>query len=170
MPPTTKQHRLDEADPDVIVLRRDDGTLVAAFSARDATKEELPRGCAGRLQGTDRTVRVSAERPSSLASRGASKRAMSLTTAVIAVGLRSVSLPTCTATGAYGLLPYAASRSYAASRWASGTCGSRSVSEDWSLTIDKPWAKNQAPKATATTKTKTSTICNVPPPARSGAL
>jgi hypothetical protein len=32
---------LDESDPDVVVLRRDDGTFVAAFSAWCATKEDL---------------------------------------------------------------------------------------------------------------------------------
>ena len=30
---------LDESDPDVLVLRRQDGSFVAAFSARGATKE-----------------------------------------------------------------------------------------------------------------------------------
>ena len=29
---------LDESDPDVLVLRREDGTFVAAFSAQGATK------------------------------------------------------------------------------------------------------------------------------------
>lgn len=32
---------LDESDPDVAVLRRQDGTFVAAFSARGATKEGI---------------------------------------------------------------------------------------------------------------------------------
>ena len=32
---------LDESDPDVIVLRREDGTYVAAFSAAGATREGL---------------------------------------------------------------------------------------------------------------------------------
>jgi hypothetical protein len=32
---------LDESDPDVVVLRRQDGTLVAAFSAQGATKEGI---------------------------------------------------------------------------------------------------------------------------------
>ncbi len=36
-----KHYRLIESDPDVVVLRREDGTFVAAFSARGATKEEL---------------------------------------------------------------------------------------------------------------------------------
>ncbi len=36
-----KHYCLDESDPDVVVLRRDDGTFVAAFSARGATKEGL---------------------------------------------------------------------------------------------------------------------------------
>ena len=34
-------YRLDESDPDAVVLRRDDGTFVAAFSARGATTEGL---------------------------------------------------------------------------------------------------------------------------------
>jgi hypothetical protein len=34
-----KRYYLDESDPDVVVLRRDDGTFLAAFSARGATKE-----------------------------------------------------------------------------------------------------------------------------------
>jgi hypothetical protein len=32
---------LDESDPDVLVLRRQDGTFVAAFSAEGATREGL---------------------------------------------------------------------------------------------------------------------------------
>ncbi len=32
---------LDESDPDVIFLRREDGTFVAAFSAAGATREGL---------------------------------------------------------------------------------------------------------------------------------
>ncbi len=32
---------LDESDPDVLVLRRIDGSFVAAFSARGATKEGI---------------------------------------------------------------------------------------------------------------------------------
>jgi hypothetical protein len=38
LPPS---YRLDESDPDVVVLRRRDGTFVAAFSAQGATKEGL---------------------------------------------------------------------------------------------------------------------------------
>ncbi len=34
-------YHLDEADPDVLVLRRQDGAFVAAFSARGATKEGI---------------------------------------------------------------------------------------------------------------------------------
>ena len=30
---------LDESDPDIVVLRRQDGSFVAAFSARGATRE-----------------------------------------------------------------------------------------------------------------------------------
>ena len=32
---------LDESDPDIVVLRRQDGSFVAAFSARGATSEGL---------------------------------------------------------------------------------------------------------------------------------
>jgi hypothetical protein len=32
---------LDESDPDILVLRRQDGSFVAAFSAGGATKEEI---------------------------------------------------------------------------------------------------------------------------------
>jgi hypothetical protein len=32
---------LDESDPDILVLRRQDGSFVAAFSARCATKEGI---------------------------------------------------------------------------------------------------------------------------------
>jgi hypothetical protein len=34
-------YRLDESDPDVVVLERQDGTFVAAFSARGATREGI---------------------------------------------------------------------------------------------------------------------------------
>jgi len=32
---------LDESDPDIITLRREDGTFVAAFSAQGATRESI---------------------------------------------------------------------------------------------------------------------------------
>ncbi len=32
---------LDESDPDLVILRRQDGAFVAAFSARGATKEGI---------------------------------------------------------------------------------------------------------------------------------
>jgi hypothetical protein len=32
---------LDESDPDIVILRRQDGRFVAAFSARGATKEGI---------------------------------------------------------------------------------------------------------------------------------
>ena len=32
---------LDESDPDVVILRRQDGSFVAAFSARGATRESI---------------------------------------------------------------------------------------------------------------------------------
>ena len=34
-------YHLDESDPDVVILRRQDGRFVAAFSARGATKEGI---------------------------------------------------------------------------------------------------------------------------------
>ena len=34
-------YHLDESDPDVFLLRRQDGTFVAAFSARGATREGI---------------------------------------------------------------------------------------------------------------------------------
>ena len=35
------EYHLDESDPDIVVLRRQDGTFVAAFSARGATREGI---------------------------------------------------------------------------------------------------------------------------------
>jgi hypothetical protein len=35
------EYHLDESDPDVVVLRRQDGAFVAAFSARAATREAI---------------------------------------------------------------------------------------------------------------------------------
>lgn len=32
---------LDESDPDILILRRDDGSFVAAFSSRGATRESI---------------------------------------------------------------------------------------------------------------------------------
>ena len=34
-------YHLDESDPDVVILRRQDGSFAAAFSARGATKEGI---------------------------------------------------------------------------------------------------------------------------------
>ena len=34
-------YHLDESDPDVVVLRRQDGAFVAAFGARGATREGI---------------------------------------------------------------------------------------------------------------------------------
>jgi hypothetical protein len=45
---------LDESDPDILVLRRQDGAFVAAFSARGATREgivEAAKEDYGRLIG-----------------------------------------------------------------------------------------------------------------------
>ena len=36
-----KHYDLDESDPDIVVVRRDDGTFVAAFLTRGATKEGI---------------------------------------------------------------------------------------------------------------------------------
>ena len=32
---------IDQSDPDIVVLRRHDGSFVAAFSARGATREDI---------------------------------------------------------------------------------------------------------------------------------
>ena len=40
-PALPTHYHLDESDPDVVVLRRQDGTFVAAFSARGATREGI---------------------------------------------------------------------------------------------------------------------------------
>jgi hypothetical protein len=37
----TFEYYLDESDPDVVVLRRQDGAFVAAFSAAGATREGI---------------------------------------------------------------------------------------------------------------------------------
>jgi hypothetical protein len=37
----TFEYYLDESDPDIVVLRRQDGAFVAAFSARGATTEGI---------------------------------------------------------------------------------------------------------------------------------
>ncbi len=49
LPPS---YYLDEADPDVVLLRRQDGTFVAAFSASGATKE----GIVGAAEEDHRTL------------------------------------------------------------------------------------------------------------------
>jgi hypothetical protein len=40
-PALPTHYYLDESDPDVVVLRRQDGTFVAAFSAQGVTREGL---------------------------------------------------------------------------------------------------------------------------------
>jgi hypothetical protein len=40
-PRLPSSYYLDESDPDVLVLRRKDGTFVAAFSAQGATREGI---------------------------------------------------------------------------------------------------------------------------------
>jgi hypothetical protein len=37
----TFDYNLDQSDPDVVILRRQDGAFVAAFSARGATKDGI---------------------------------------------------------------------------------------------------------------------------------
>jgi hypothetical protein len=37
----TFDYYLDQSDPDVVILRRQDGSFVAAFSARGATEEGI---------------------------------------------------------------------------------------------------------------------------------
>jgi hypothetical protein len=39
--PLPRHYYIDESDPDVVVLRREDGSFVAAFSASGATKEGI---------------------------------------------------------------------------------------------------------------------------------
>jgi hypothetical protein len=36
-----RHYYVDESDPDILVLRRQDGSFVAAFSAQAATKESI---------------------------------------------------------------------------------------------------------------------------------
>ena len=40
-PKLTPNYYLDESDPDILILRRQDDSFVAAFSARGATKESI---------------------------------------------------------------------------------------------------------------------------------
>jgi hypothetical protein len=40
-PGLPSSYYLDESDPDVLILRRQDGTFVAAFSAQGATREGI---------------------------------------------------------------------------------------------------------------------------------
>jgi hypothetical protein len=39
--PLPRHYYIDESDPDVVVLRRQEGTFVAAFSAMGATREAI---------------------------------------------------------------------------------------------------------------------------------
>ena len=45
-------YRLDESDSDVLVLRREDGSFVAAFSARGATREGIVEAAEGDRRAT----------------------------------------------------------------------------------------------------------------------
>jgi hypothetical protein len=40
-PELPSTYYLDESDPDILILRRQDGTFVAAFSSQGATKEGI---------------------------------------------------------------------------------------------------------------------------------
>jgi hypothetical protein len=46
-------YHLDESDPDVVVLRRQDGAFVAAFSAHGATKESIVEAAKQDYQGLE---------------------------------------------------------------------------------------------------------------------
>jgi hypothetical protein len=50
-------YHLDESDPDVVVLRRQNGAFVAAFSAQRATKE-------GIVEAAKQDYRALAQKPS----------------------------------------------------------------------------------------------------------
>jgi hypothetical protein len=39
--PLPSSYHIDESDPDIVMLRREDGTFVAAFSALGATREGI---------------------------------------------------------------------------------------------------------------------------------
>ena len=56
-------YHLDESDPDIVVLRRQDGSFVAAFSARGAAREDyraLLRQHADQIRQASRRERVGA--------------------------------------------------------------------------------------------------------------
>jgi hypothetical protein len=53
---------LDESDPDVLVLRRQDGSFVAAFSAQGATKEGIAEAAKEDYRWLVSSLRASAER------------------------------------------------------------------------------------------------------------
>jgi hypothetical protein len=57
---------LEESDPDVVVLRRQDGSFVAAFSARAATREGIVEAAKEDYQRLVSRLRVGAERASFL--------------------------------------------------------------------------------------------------------
>jgi hypothetical protein len=46
-------YHLDESDPDIITLRRKDGTFVAAFSAQGATREGIIEAAVQDSKGED---------------------------------------------------------------------------------------------------------------------
>jgi hypothetical protein len=50
-------YHLDESDPDVVVLRRQNGAFVAAFSAQGATKEDI-------VEAAKQDYRALAQKPS----------------------------------------------------------------------------------------------------------
>jgi hypothetical protein len=52
--PLPSSYYIDESDPDVVTLHREDGSFVAAFSARGATREGIVEAAwedYGRLMG-----------------------------------------------------------------------------------------------------------------------
>jgi hypothetical protein len=63
-PPLPSSYTLDESDPDIVVLRRSDGSFVAAFSAQgytteavvEAAQEDYRRLLARRLSGEEKDV------------------------------------------------------------------------------------------------------------------
>jgi hypothetical protein len=53
---------MDESDPDVVVLRRQDGAFVAAFSARGATREGIVEAAKEDYRQLPKRTTVSSQR------------------------------------------------------------------------------------------------------------
>ena len=64
--PLPSSYYLDESDPDVVVLRRQDGSFVATFSARGATREGIVEAAQEDYRRLVSRLRVGAERASFL--------------------------------------------------------------------------------------------------------